>query len=576
MKLLLSLMRKRAWLLAGAGIAGSGAAVLTLAPLVAVWLMAIQLLAPVPDRDAMLLAVWLAAGGLVLRWLLLAVAGACSHVAAFDLIFLMRLDAARHLGRLPLGFLLRAGSGDLKRVLHDDIERLEMFFAHMLPDMIAAAAATLAGAAVLLAVDWRLGLAAMAPIPLAVAVQVVLWRGAGKTAADYYADLRRMNAAIVDFIRAIPVVKTFGRNEVSIGRLRETTARYSGSVAAFTRAAAPAWVAFTAVLGASLAFMLPAGGVLLANGTLDGATFILCLTVGMGVCLPLLRVVTFTSSLRVVLAGMERLAGIMDHPPLEEGTRTAPPPDFTLSFDGVWFSHGDRPALAGVTVAFPHGTHTALVGRSGAGKTTLAHLAARFWPPDRGTVRLGGIDIADFPLTTLNSMVACVFQDVFLFHDTILENIRLGHPQATREQVVAAAKAAQIHDFIVGLPQGYDTVVAERGRTLSGGQRQRLSIARAILKDAPVVILDEATAFADPLSERAIHEALARLCQGRTVVTIAHRLATLRHADRIVVMDEGRVVGQGVHADLLRDCSTYARLWEAHGQAERESIHAVQ
>jgi|AGTN01.1.fsa_nt_gi ABC-type multidrug transport system, ATPase and permease components len=576
MKLLLSLMRKRAWLLAGAGIAGSGAAVLTLVPLVTIWLLAIQLLAPVPDQDAMLQAVWLTAGGLVLRWLLMAAAGACSHVAAFDLIFLMWLEAARHLGRLPLGFLLRTGAGDLKRVLHDDIERLEMFFAHMLPDAISAVTATLAGAAVLLVVDWRLGLAAMMPVPLAVAMQIVLWRGAGKKVAGYYADLGRMNAAIVDFIRAIPVIKTFGRNEVSIGRLRETTARYSDTVAKFTRAAAPGWVAFTAVLGASLVFMLPVGGMLLANGTLDGPTFILCLTVGMGVCLPLMRVVTFTSSLRVVLAGMERLAAIMGQSPLEEGTRTSPPPDFTLSFEDVWFSHGDRPALAGVTVAFPHGTHTALVGRSGAGKTTLAHLAARFWPPDRGTVRLGGVDIADFPLARLNSMVACVFQDVFLFHDTIFENIRLGRPQATREQVVAAAEAAQIHDFIVGLPQGYDTVVAERGHTLSGGQRQRLSIARAILKDAPVIVLDEATAFADPLSERAIHEALANLCQGRTVVTIAHRLATLRHADRIVVMDDGRIVGQGVHADLLRDCPIYARLWEAHGQAEREFSHAVQ
>lgn len=576
MKLLLSLMRKRVWLLAVAGIAGSGAAVLTLVPLVTIWLLAIQLLAPVPDQDAMLQAAWLTAGGLVLRWLLMAVAGACSHVAAFDLIFLMRLDAARHLGRLPLGFLLNAGAGDLKRVLHDDIERLEMVFAHMLPDMIAAVTATLAGLVILMVVDWRLGLAAMVPIPLAVAVQIVLWRRAGEKAAGFHGDLGRMNAAIVDFIRAIPVIKTFGRNEVSIGRLRETTARYSETVAEFTRAAAPTWVAFTVVLGASLAFMLPVGGMLLANGALDGPTLILCLTIGMGVCLPLLRVVTFTSSLRVVLAGMERLAGIMDHPPLKEGARTLPPPDFTLSFDGVGFSHGDRPALNGVTVTFPHGSHTALVGRSGAGKTTLAHLAVRFWSPDHGTVRLGGVDIADFPLTTLNSMVACVFQDVFLFHDTIFENIRLGYPQATREQVFAAAQAAQIHDFIVGLPQGYDTVIAERGHTLSGGQRQRLSIARAILKNAPVVILDEATAFADPLSEKAIHEAMARLCEGRTVVTIAHRLATLRHADRVVVLDEGRVVGQGTHANLLGDCAIYARLWEAHGQAEREITHAVQ
>ena len=576
MKLLLSLMRKRAWLLAGAGITGSGAAILTLVPLVTIWLLAIQLLAPVPDQEAMLLAVWLAAGGLVLRWLLMAASGACSHVAAFDLIFLMRLDAARHLGRVPLGFLLRTGAGDLKRVLHDDIERLEMFFAHMLPDVISAVAATLAGAAVLLVVDWRLGLAAMAPVPLAAAAQIILWRGAGKKAAGYYADLGRMNAAIVDFIRAIPVIKSFGRNEVSIGRLRETTARYSGTIAEFTRAAVPAWAAFTVVLGASLAFILPVGGILLANGTLDGPTFILCLTVGMGVCLPLMRIVTFASSLRVVLAGMERLGAIMGQPSLAEGTRTTPPPDFTLSFEDVWFSHGDQPALAGVTVAFPHGSHTALVGRSGAGKTTLAHMVARFWSPDHGTVRLGGVDIADFPLATLNSLVACVFQEVFLFHDTIFENIRLGCPQATLEQVIAAAKAAQIHDFITGLPQGYDTVVAERGHTLSGGQRQRLSIARAMLKDAPVVILDEATAFADPLSERAIHEALGNLCRKRTVVTIAHRLATLRHADRIVVMDEGRIVGQGVHADLVCECSVYARLWEAHEQAEREVADAAQ
>lgn len=576
MPLLLSLMRERTWLLIGAGIAGSAAALLTLVPLVSIWLLAVELITPEPNREAMLHAVWLAVGGLVARWLLMAAAGACSHVAAFDLIFLLRLKAARHIGRLPLGFLLRKGSGDLKRVLHDDIDRLEMFFAHMLPDMISALSATLAGVAVLLVVDWRLGLAAMAPIPVAVLIQTLLWKWAGGKAGGYHEDLGRMNTAIIEFIRAIPVIKTFGRNDVSIGRLRETTAAYSATVADFTRSALPAWIAFTTVLGASLAFMLPVGGLALTAGTLDIPTFIFCLTAGIGVCLPLLRVVTFASSLRVVLTGMERLGTILNEPPLTEGTRADPPPDYTLSFEGVSFSHGDTPALTGVTTTFPHGTHTALVGPSGAGKTTLAHLAARFWPPDEGTVRLGGVDIAEFPLATLNSMVACVFQEVFLFHDTILENIRLGHPDATREDVVAAAQAAQIHDFITGLPQGYDTVVAERGHTLSGGQRQRLSIARAMLKNAPVIVLDEATAFADPLSEQAIHQAIARLCKGRTVITIAHRLATLRHADRLVVLDEGRVAGEGTHAALLRDCPVYARLWDANTQSEREAAHAVQ
>ncbi|SDE51548.1 ABC transporter ATP-binding protein [Rhodospira trueperi] len=575
MPLLLSLMRERAWLLAGAGIAGAGAAMLALVPLVALWLLAVELLAPVPDRDAMLWAVWLTVGGLVLRWLLMAAGGACSHAAAFDLIFVLRLKTARHLGRLPLGTLSRIGSGDLKRVLHDDIDRLEMVFAHMLPDMISALTATLAGIVVLLAVDWRLGLAAMAPIPLALTVQGLLWRWAGTKMAGFHDDLGRMNAAIVEVIRAIPVIKTFGRNAVSLGRLQDATTRYSATVADFTRAAMPAWIAFTVLLGGSLAVMLPVGGMALAAGTLDPATFLFCVTLGVGVCLPLLRVVTFGSSLQVVTTAMQRLGSILDAPPLPEGTRTEPPSDTTLSFEGVSFSYDDKPVLTDVTVTFPQGTHTALVGRSGAGKTTLAHLAARFWVPDRGTIRLGGVDIADFPLATLNTLVACVFQEVFLFHDTVLENIRLGHPQATREDVIAVARAAQIHDVIMGLPDGYDTVVAERGHTLSGGQRQRLSIARALLKDAPVVILDEATAFADPLTERAIHEAIARLCRGRTVITIAHRLSTLRHADRVVVMDAGRVVGEGEHSSLLRDCAVYARLWEAKDQTEREAAHAV-
>ncbi|SDH40339.1 ABC transporter ATP-binding protein [Roseospirillum parvum] len=573
MSLLMRLMARRRWLLAGAGVASAGAAGLGLIPFIAIWLLAVQLMSGAPERDRLLAIVGLVAGGLAARWLLLGLSAALSHVAAFDIIHHLRLEVAGHLARVPLGALRRRSSGEIRRILQDDIERLEMLLAHMLPELIGALTTTLAGAVVLLVVDWRLGLAALAPIPLALLAQVLLWRRAAGGVGTYQTSLDRMNAAVIDFLRALPAIRAFGLNRVAESRLRVATADYSASVAEFSRHAVPGWMAYLVLLSSSLLLLLPVGAHLLAGGVLDGPTFILCLVLGMGLCQPLARASTVGSSFKVVANGLERVQAVLDTPPLPEGPREAPPPSFSVSFRDVWFSHGEQPALAGLDVTFPANRHTVIVGRSGSGKTTLAHLAARHLVPDRGTVCLGDIDMAEFSSPALGRWVACVFQDVFLFRDSVLENIRLGRPEVSRQAVVEAARIAQLDDFIEGLPEGYDTQLSERGRNLSGGQRQRLSIARALAGAAPVVILDEATAFADPTTERAFHQALTQLGRERTVITIAHRLATVRHADHVVVLEAGRVAGAGSHAELLHGCPAYGRLWAAHDSAERMTRH---
>ncbi|ABC20994.1 ABC transporter ATP-binding protein [Rhodospirillum rubrum] len=564
MAILFDLIRQRAALLSLAMLASAGAAVLGLAPLLAIYTLALEIMGDAPDRQAIHAVVFwtaLAMGG---RWLLLFLSNNWSHMAAYALLFDLRLRIADRLTQLPLGFILTWSSGDLKRVLQEDVERLEMVLGHTLTDVVAAVTLLIGAGIVLVWMDPIMAAAAFAPLPVAIGLQAMLWRGSHDTVEAYTQAAGRMNAAIVEFIRAIPVIKTFGRGQTSMGHLKRTIDDYQGIVVAFSSAMVPAWVGFMVALGSGLLFVLPIGGWRLLSGAIDGPTFILFLLLGVGLMQSLVQIITFGNHMRTTLASIERVRGILDAPTLAGGAITTPPASLDVSFSHVSFSYGEKKVLDDITLTCPPGARTAIVGPSGAGKTTLAHLAARFWDPQQGAISIGGVPLSDYAPETLVRLTASVFQDVFLFHDTILANLRVGAPDATREQVIAAAREAQIHDFIMTLPDGYDTVLGDRGARLSGGEKQRLSIARAILKDAPIVILDEATAFADPVNERRIRTALERLCRDKTVITIAHRLSTIQDADQIAVLDDGRLVDVGRHDILLTHCAVYQRLWSAY------------
>ena len=568
-KVLLLLARRRAMLLSAALLAIVLGTFLKLAPLAAIYFLTLEIMSKEPSGQAVRNIVLWTLLAVVLRWVLVAAGNALAHMAAYGLLYDLRIDIARRLTRLPLGYVLNQDSGALKRVLQEEIERLEMFLGHMLPDAASALAMILGGGILLFAADPVLALAAFAPLPAALGLQAILWRGSGPVMTAYGEAAGQMNANIVEFIRAMPVIKTFGQRGPSIKNLSASIQSFQDLVADFSYKFVPAWMGFVTVIGSGLLFILPVGGWRVMGGHTDPATLVLFMLVGVGLMQHLVEIMAFGNQMRALMASLERIRGVMTAPVLETPEKGPVPDTFDLAFDNVSFAYEKESlVIKDLSLVCRAGQTTAVVGPSGAGKTTLAQLANRFWDPAAGTVAIGGIPLSRMDDTTLGRMTSSVFQDVFLFRDTVMGNIRAGRPSATRDQVKAAAKAAQIHDEIIRLPDGYDTLLGERGARLSGGQKQRLSIARALLKDTPVIILDEATAYADPLNEHRIHQAVQRLCRGRTVLIIAHRLSSIRNADKIAVMEKGRIVDQGSHPVLLKRCPLYQRLWSAWETAQ--------
>lgn len=571
---LIQLAGRRSLLLFIAVLSAMFGTFLKLAPLLAIYLLTLEVMSGAPSRETIQSIIIWTMIAMAFRWILLACGNSFAHLAAYNLLYDLRIEIARRLTLLPLGYVLQKDSGDLKRVLQEDIERLEMFLGHMLPDVSAAVAMILAGGIVLFVFDPVLACAAFAPLPIALGLQAILWRGAQPVMEAYYHAVGRMNANIVEFIRAIPVIKAFGRKGASISELKSSITDFQDIVADFSHKFVPAWAGYTVVVGSGLLFILPVGGWRLITGTTDVATFILFILIGVGLMQNLVEIMGFANQMRGLLTGFQRIQEIMTAPVLETREITKEPATYDLSFDNIFFSYENKkPVLNGLSFTCRAGQTTAIVGPSGAGKSTLAQLAVRFWDPTEGTVSIGGVSLCDMSTQLLNNLTASVFQDVFLFQDTILGNIRVGRQAASRDDVINAAKAAQIHDFIISLPEGYDTILGERGARLSGGQKQRLSIARAILKDAPIIILDEATAYVDPLGERKIHDALRLLCAERTVFIITHRLSSIQNAHQIIVIAEGRLVDYGQHENLLESCPLYRQLcsaWQDSLQDDRQ------
>ncbi|BAC88262.1 ABC transporter ATP-binding protein [Gloeobacter violaceus] len=505
---------------------------------------------------------------LLLLWVVRAHAMLDNFAATYALVCDMRLRLADHLGRLPMGFFTRRRTGALADVLTGDFAIYTEVVTHTWGLVIANLALPVCIAGVLFLADWRLALLAVATIPFA--LLAVIWSQwllvrAGEKLMDAKADTV---GRLVEYIQGIAVLRAFGRTGAKHAALAASLARLEKQSLYTELAPAPALLmyGFTVELGFTIAAVV--GAWLMTGGALSPAVYLLFLVLSLRFYKSLAELGIYLAELRFASATIARIRGYFGESAQPEPAAASLPTGCDVVFDNVSFAYEEQTVLKRVWAVMRPGTLTALVGPSGSGKSTVAHLLTRLWDVDSGAIRIGGVDVRAMAMAALQAHIGIVFQDVYLFRDSVLNNIRLGCPDADAEQVLAAAKAARAHDFIVQLPQGYETILGEGGYDLSGGQRQRLSIARALLKDAPILILDEATASVDLDNERLIQQAIAALTRGRTVIVIAHRLWTIQHADQILYFEHGRIVERGTHAELLAvENGRYRRQWQAQQQA---------
>ncbi|WP_345588385.1 ABC transporter ATP-binding protein [Streptomyces marokkonensis] len=547
------------------------AALASVVPFIAVSEIADRLTGGTPaDGDVLWPMVMLAGAAGLLALVCGTAAGALAHIADNDLQLTLRRRLARHIGRLPLGRLTDRGTGEVKQAVQDDVSALHTLFAHTLLDVVAVLIAPVPALAYLFIVDWRLALVGVVPLTLGVLLFSRAMAGAAAQMAEFGAALGRISAAAVEFASGIAVFKSFGRGGKAHERFVHATEGFADFFSRWVRTTLVSSTAAVLVVAPAVVLLLltVVGAVFVTLEWTTGAELVPFLLLGPAVAAPMGVVGPRIQQIRAGQAAAVRVTELLHAPTLPEPANPVLPDGHHISLRGVSFSYdGQTDVLSDVDLDLAPGTVTALVGPSGSGKSTLASLLPRFHDVTTGTVTLGGADLRDIPATELYRRVGFVLQDVRLLRASVADNIRLGRPDATDEEVERCARAARIHDRVMALPDGYATELGT-AVTLSGGEAQRLSIARALLADAPVLVLDEATAYADPHSEALIQDALSALAAGRTLLVIAHRLSTVRSADRIVVLEDGRVTEQGRHDDLLAARGRYATLWDAQGSAD--------
>lgn len=502
-----------------------------------------------------------------------------AHTAAYDIIYALRLQLMEKLTRVPSGYFTQTTQGAIKKILSDDTEQLEVFIAHHICDIVAAVATPLLTLIYLFVMDWRLALVTLVPIFISLVLLSACLNKPDKATlqVELHDSQERMQGTIIEYIHGMPVIKVFNR---TLGAFRRYERDINGFVDAVTRTAyanARPMGAYYAFFGAQLLFLLPTSLLLLqVERFLDFLPVVLMFfIVGSGLKEPLEDMMVKVLDTKRISEGMRRVDEILQLEEMSYGD-TGAPTHYDVQFENVTFAYGDgAAAVDDVSFTLSAGNVTGLVGPSGGGKSTLAQLLLRFYAPQQGTIRIGGVDIASIPPERLTRLVSYVFQESVLFHDTVENNIRMGDTSASHEDVAQAAKNAEIHEVIQRLPQGYDTVIGEGAAFLSGGERQRLAIARVFLRDTPIVVLDEATAYADAENEARIQQAFARLAKNKTVLIIAHRLKTVEKADQILVMQEGRLQGVGTHNALLAACPLYAEMVAANERRERWMIRSL-
>ena len=546
-------------------------ALVALVPFVYIWKILRDVLNAAPDY-AQAVSIphygWMAVLFAVLAYLIYIAALMCSHLSAFRVATNLRLEVSEHLATLPLGFTETFGSGKLRKIIHESTGAAETFLAHQLPDKYNAMATPIGLLVLLLVFDWRLGLLSLVPVALGFVIMSAM---TGRRMADkmrqYGNALESMSNEAVEYVRGIPVVKTFGQSVFSFKKFKATIDEYEKWVIAYTKELRMPMMLYTAAINGVFAFLIVGGLLFTRNGVTSEflLNLLFYIIITPVISLTLTRIMYMSENELVVADALARVDSVLDAEPVPENDHPRHPKDASVSLKDVHFSYdGKTDVIKGVSLKIQPGQMVAFVGPSGGGKSTLANLICRFFDVQSGSVRVGGADVRDIPKEELMDTISFVFQNSRLLKGSILDNVRLGRAQATEAEVLAALKAAQCMDIVEKFPAGIHTVIGTRGVYLSGGEQQRIAIARAMLKNAPILILDEATAFADPDNEAKVQAAFSQLAKGKTVLMIAHRLSTIANADCIYVVRDGQIAESGTKDELCAQNGLFARMWQEY------------
>ena len=546
-------------------------ALVALVPFVYIWKILRDVLNAAPDY-AQAVSIphygWMAVLFAVLAYLIYIAALMCSHLSAFRVATNLRLEVSEHLATLPLGFTETFGSGKLRKIIHESTGAAETFLAHQLPDKYNAMATPIGLLVLLLVFDWRLGLLSLVPVALGFVIMSAM---TGRRMADkmrqYGNALESMSNEAVEYVRGIPVVKTFGQSVFSFKKFKATIDEYEKWVIAYTKELRMPMMLYTAAINGVFAFLIVGGLLFTRNGVTSEflLNLLFYIIITPVISLTLTRIMYMSENELVVADALARVDSVLDAEPVPENDHPRHPKDASVSLKDVHFSYdGKTDVIKGVSLKIQPGQMVAFVGPSGGGKSTLANLICRFFDVQSGSVRVGGADVRDVSKEELMDTISFVFQNSRLLKGSILDNVRLGRAQATEAEVLAALKAAQCMDIVEKFPAGIHTVIGTKGVYLSGGEQQRIAIARAMLKNAPILILDEATAFADPDNEAKVQAAFAQLAKGKTVLMIAHRLSTVANADCIYVVQDGQIAESGTKDELCAQNGLFARMWQEY------------
>ena len=544
-------------------------ALVALVPFVYIWKILRDVLNAAPDYAQAVNIPhygWMAVLFAVLAYIIYIAALMCSHLSAFRVATNLRLEVSEHLATLPLGFTETFGSGKLRKIIHESTGAAETFLAHQLPDKYNAMATPIGLLVLLLVFDWRLGLLSLVPVALGFVIMSAM---TGRRMADkmrqYGNSLESMSNEAVEYVRGIPVVKTFGQSVFSFKKFKATIDEYEKWVIAYTKELRMPMMLYTAAINGVFAFLIVGGLLFTRNGVTSEflLNLLFYIIITPVISLTLTRIMYMSENELVVADALARVDSVLDAEPVPENDHPRHPKDASVSLKDVHFSYdGKTDVIKGVSLKIQPGQMVAFVGPSGGGKSTLANLICRFFDVQSGSVRVGGADVRDIPKEELMDTISFVFQNSRLLKGSILDNVRLGRAQATEAEVLAALKAAQCMDIVEKFPEGIHTVIGTKGVYLSGGEQQRIAIARAMLKNAPILLLDEATAFADPDNEAKVQAAFAQLAKGKTVLMIAHRLSTVANADCIYVVQDGQIVESGTKDELCAQNGLFARMWQ--------------
>lgn len=495
-----------------------------------------------------------------------------SHKAAYGTIMNIRVSLQNKMEKLPLGIIESKSVGAFKKIFTDDIDSFEQLLAHAIPEGISNALGTLLVLLGIFSCDWRLGVLVLIIVPLGLIPVMLMYKIGNKGMANYYTASQIMNNTIIEYVNGMEVVKVFNKSGESYKKLKTAVNNYRDYTLKWYRSCWPFMAIYQSFLPYTLLFALPVGSILVMKGIVGVAPFILALCLALGLGAPLLRTISFMSVVPQIRYKIEELEKVLDSPPVKEGQNFYQGKSYDICFEHVFFRYDEKEVLHDINLNIKANTKVALVGESGAGKSTLAKLLIHYYDVNNGKIMIGNQNICDMRLEALNELIAYVSQDNFLFNMSLMENIRIGKPTASDEEVVAAAKKAQCMDFINRLSEGIYTKAGDSGNKLSGGERQRITLARAILKDAPIIVLDEATAFTDSENEIKIESVLSELVKHKTLIVIAHRLTTIVNAQQICILDKGNLVDCGTHKELLEKCEIYRNLWKANQDSTQWQI----